>query len=247
MKKLFFVLAVLIGISACSTDLTDIEDRIKNVENQGKNLENQQKELEEKNKKLQEESTTLSEEVRKRQEENEKIRKRLAELEDSLNTVVPKLLSMEFVASDNPLHLIENVKCDIVGDSAVECRILNVTNSKVLIPRFTFQGSVVTIDGVEAESGVTAFDFSKPVVLSVITSKTVKDYTVYVGAYTGLPTVWLETTNHADVAAANYSYSGKIKVVGNTATSMNGILTESNVKFMAVGSIASYPHLYPTG
>ena len=240
MKKLFFVLAVLIGISACSTDLTDIEDRIKNVENQGKNLENQQKELEEKNKKLQEESTTLSEEVKKRQEENEKIRKRLAELEDSLNTVVPKLLSMEFVASDNPLHLIENVKCDIVGDSAVECRILNVTNSKVLIPRFTFQGSVVTIDGIEAESGVTAFDFSKPVVLSVITSKTVKDYTVYVGAYTGLPTVWLETTNHADVAAANYSYSGKIKVVGNTATSMNGILTESNVKFMAVGSIAWY-------
>lgn len=77
MKKLFFVFAVLIGISACSTDLTDIEDRLKNVENQGKNLENQHKELEDENKKLQEESSKLTEEVRKRQEENEKIRKRL--------------------------------------------------------------------------------------------------------------------------------------------------------------------------
>ena len=240
MKKLFFVFAVLIGISACSTDLTDIEDRLKNVENQGKNLENQHKELEDENKKLQEESSKLTEEVRKRQEENEKIRKRLGELEDSLNTVIPKLLSMEFVAADNPLHLIENVKCTIIGDSVVECRILNVTNSKVLIPRFTFQGSVVTINGVEAESGVTAFDFSKPVVLSVITAKSVKDYTVYVGAYTGLPTVWLETTNHSDVVTASTTYSGKIKVVGNTLTSMNGILTESSVKFKAVGSLSWY-------
>ena len=104
----------------------------------------------------------------------------------------------------------------------------------------TFQGSVVTINGVEAESGVTAFDFSKPVVLSVITAKSVKDYTVYVGAYTGLPTVWLETTNHSDVVTASTIYSGKIKVVGNTLTSMNGILTESSVKFKAVGSLSWY-------
>ena len=213
MKKLFFVFAVLIGISACSTDLTDIEDRLKNVENQGKNLENQQKKLEEENKKgFSRRVNQLAEEARKRQEENEKIRKRLGELEDSLNTVIPKLLSMEFVAADNPLHLIENVKCTIIGDSVVECRILNVTNSKVLIPRFTFQGSVVTINGLEAESGVTAFDFSKPVVLSVITPYTVKDYTVYVGAYTGLPTVWLETSNHEDVTLANTNYRGRLKV-----------------------------------
>ena len=239
-KKFLLLLVVISGLCACGTDLTDIEDRLKKVENQGKDLENQHNKLEEENKKLQEESTTLAEEVRKRQEEKEKIRKRLGELEDSLNTVVPKLLSMEFVAADNPLHLIENVKCEIIGDSAVECRILNVTNSKVLIPRFTFQGSVVTINGDEAESGVTAFDFSKPVVLSVITAKAIKDYTVYVGAYTGLPTVWLETSNHSDVAAANQYYGGKIKVVGNTSTSMKGILNESTVKFMAVGPIAWY-------
>ena len=239
MKKLFFIFAVLIGISACSTDLTDIENRIKTVEEQGKNLDNQQKKLEEENNKLQQESNQLAEEAKKRQEENEKIRKRLTEFEDSLNSIA-KLLTLEFVAADNPLQLIENVKGTIIGDSAVECRIPNVTTSKTLIPRFTFQGSVVTINGVEAESGVTAFDFSKPVVLSVITPYTVKDYTVYVGAYTGLPTVWLETSNHDEVTLANTTYRGRLKVAGGTSTSQNGYLSQLNVNFMAVGTVSWY-------
>lgn len=239
MKKLFFIFAVLIGISACSTDLTDIENRIKTVEEQGKNLDNQQKKLEEEKNKLQQESNQLAEEAKKRQEENEKIRKRLTEFEDSLNSIA-KLLTLEFVAADNPLQLIENVKGTIIGDSAVECRIPNVTTSKTLIPRFTFQGSVVTINGVEAESGVTAFDFSKPVVLSVITPYTVKDYTVYVGAYTGLPTVWLETSNHDEVTLANTTYRGRLKVAGGTSTSQNGYLSQLNVNFMAVGTVSWY-------
>ena len=233
MKKLFFVFAVLIGISACSTDLTDIENRIKEVEEQGKNLDNQQKKLEEEKNRLQQESNQLAEEAKKRQEENEKIRKRLTEFEDSLNSIA-KLLTLEFVAADNPLQLIENVRGTIIGDSVVECRISNVTTNKVLVPRFTFQGSVVTINGLEAESGVTAFDFSKPVVLSVITPYTVKDYTVYVGAYTGLPTVWLETSNHEDVTLANTNYRGRLKVAGGTSTSENGYLSQLNVNFMAL-------------
>ena len=238
MKKFFVLFVALLGVCACGTDLTDIENRIKAVEDQGKILDKKNKELEDESKKLQQEGAALTDEVKKRQEENEKIRKRLSELEDSINA--PRLLTMEFVAADNPLLLIENVKCEIIGDSVVECRILNVTNSKILIPRFTFQGSVVTINGVEAESGVTKFDFSKPVVLSIITPKVIKDYTVYVGTYTGLPTVWLETISHDNIVTANLYYNGKIKVVGNSSTSNNGLLTQTNLKFKAVGPLSWY-------
>lgn len=240
MKKLILVTIALIGLISCSTDLSGIEEKLSILEKEGSNLENEYEKAKDASDKLGQESDALEAEVKKRQEENEKIRQQLAALEDSLNTVEPKLLSMEFVAADNPLQLIENVKCEIIGDSAVECRILNITSSKVLIPRFTFQGSVVTINGEEVESGVSMIDFSEPVVLSIITSKTIKDYTVYVGAYTGLPTVWIETNTHKDIDVAGQFYNGKIKMAGNPGTSSNGYITQANAKIMAVGTIYWY-------
>ena len=240
MKKLILVTIALIGLISCSTDLSGIEEKLSILEKEGSNLENEYEKAKDASDKLGQESEALEAEVKKRQEENEKIRQQLAALEDSLNTVEPKLLSMEFVAADNPLQLIENVKCEIIGDSAVECRILNITSSKVLIPRFTFQGSVVTINGEEVESGVSMIDFSEPVVLSIITSKTIKDYTVYVGAYTGLPTVWIETNTHKDIDVAGQFYNGKIKMAGNPGTSSNGYITQANAKIMAVGTIYWY-------
>ena len=240
MKKLVLVTVALIGLISCSTDLSGIEEKLSMLEKEGSNLENKYNKAKDESDRLSQESDALEAEVKKRQEENEKIRQQLAALEDSLNTVEPKLLSMEFVAADNPLQLIENVKCEIIGDSAVECRILNIMSSKVLIPRFTFQGSVVTINGEEVESGVSMIDFSEPVVLSIITSKTIKDYTVYVGAYTGLPTVWMETNTHKDINVAGLFYNGKIKMVGNPGTSSNGYITQANAKIMAVGTIYWY-------
>ena len=192
MKKLFFVFAVLIGISACSTDLTDIEDRIKKLEDQGKSLSDKSKKLEEDGKKLEEEGNQL-------QDENEKLQAEINRLKDSLSTVEPKLLQMEFLAADNPLLLVENAKCDIIGDSIVVCQISNVVRNKLLIPRFRFDGESVKIGSVTAESGVSQFDFSKPIVLSVLTPKKTKDYKIYVNSYTGLATLWIETPNHVGI------------------------------------------------
>ena len=240
MKKLVFVTIALIGLISCSTDLSGIEEKLTGLEKEGANLEKKYDDAKKESERLDKESDALEAEVRKRQEENEKIRQHLLELEDSLNTVEPKLLSMEFVAADNPLQLIENVKCTIIGDSAVECRILNITSSKVLIPRFTFQGSVVTINGEEVESGVSEIDFSQPVVLSIITPKTIKDYTVYVGAYTGLPTVWLETTTHKDIEQSGQYFNGKLKLAATPGTSENAYITQANAKMMIVGPVYWY-------
>lgn len=240
MKKLVFVAVALIGLISCSTDLSGIEEKLTGLEKEGADLEKKYDDAKKESERLDKESDALEAEVRKRQEENEKIRQHLLELEDSLNTVEPKLLSMEFVAADNPLQLIENVKCTIIGDSAVECRILNITSSKVLIPRFTFQGSVVTINGEEVESGVSEIDFSQPVVLSIITPKTIKDYTVYVGAYTGLPTVWLETTTHKDIESSEKFVNGRLKLAATPGTSQNGYVTQANGKIKISGTVYWY-------
>lgn len=239
-KKLALMAIALIGLFSCGTNLSDLEEKLAGLENQGSTLDKQVRDLKDEGDKLNQESEALEAEVRRRQEENEKIRQQLLQLEDNLNTVEPKLLSMEFVAADNPLQLIENVKCEIIGDSAVECRILNLTSNKVLIPRFTFQGSVVTINGKEVESGVSQIDFSQPVVLSIITPKAIKDYTVFVGAYTGLPTVWMETTTHKDIETSNQFFDGNITLAGTPGTSANGYITQANAQIKLVGKVQWY-------
>ena len=240
MKKLFLFLVAVLCFSACKTDLTDIEKRIEEIEKQGKDLEQRNKDLQDQLEQEKQRGDEVSEEARKRQEENEKIQQRIKDLEDSLHYVEPYLYSMEFVAADNPYQLIENTTCTIIGDSAVECRILNITEDKVLIPRFTFQGSAVTINGVEAESGVTQFDFSSPVVLSVITASKIKDYVVCVNSYTGLPSVWLSTNSHVNVANANQYYGGSIKVIDGTKTRAGSSVIKASVKIMGLSPIRWY-------
>lgn len=240
MKKFILFVAAILCFSACKTDLTDIEKRITDVENQGKQLEEANKKLQEQAENLKKRGAELDAEAQKRLEENEKIQKQLQALEDQINYVEPFLNSMEFVAADNPMQLIENTPCTIIGDSAVECRILNITDDKVLIPRFTFTGSVVTINGEEAESGKTQVDFSRPVVLSVITASAIKDYVVTVTAYTGLPTVWLSTNSHVNIANANQYYGGSIKVIDNATTRATGSVTQASVKIMGLSPIKWY-------
>lgn len=240
MKKCILFLGAVLCFSACKTDLTDIEKRIEEIEKQGKNLEQQNQEYQEQLNDLKNQGNQISEEARKRQEENEKIQQQLRELEDSLHYVEPYLYTMEFVAADNPYQLIENTPCTIIGDSVAECRILNITDDRMLIPRFTFQGSVVTINGEEAESGKKAYDFSTPVVLSVITASKIKDYVVYVNSYTGLPSVWLDTNSHVNVANANQYYGGSIKIIDGPKTRAGSGVTKASVKIMGLSPIRWY-------
>ena len=240
MKKCILFLAAVLCFSACKTDLTDIEKRIEEIEKDGKDLEQRNKDLQDQIDNLKRQGDEISEEARRRQEENEKIQQRIKELGDSLQYVEPFLYTMDFVAADNPYQLIENTPCTIIGDSAVECRILNITDDKVLIPRFTYQGSVVTINGVEAESGKTQFDFSSPVVLSVITASDIKDYEVCVNSYTGLPSVWLETNSHVNVANANQYYGGSIKIINGSRTRANSSVIKASVKIMGISPIRWY-------
>lgn len=52
----------------------------------------------------------------------------------------PWVISMEFDAKDNPVQLIEDVKCTIEGDSVITCWIPHIVDNKCLIPRYVIDG-----------------------------------------------------------------------------------------------------------
>ena len=181
---------------------------------------------------LVEEWNTLQELINLSQEE-------LNKLEAKINQKDPKLLHFEFLASENPMQLVENAECEIIGDSVVECRILNVMSAKSLIPRFSFIGDYVTIGGRQAVSSKTALDFSSERALVVHSGDKTKEYTVIVSAYTGLPTLWAET-NGRMLSEANHYYKATVSLVDNAGYGGTGGLSETSARLMALGTLRYY-------
>lgn len=67
------------------------------------------------------------------------------------------------------------------------------TNVTALVAEFTLdQEAVVTVGDVVQESGVTANDFTEPVVYTVTNEKGAHDYTVHVGDWRDIPSVFME-------------------------------------------------------
>ena len=161
---------------------------------------------------------------------------KIDELNERINQTEPKLLHMEFLASDNPMQLVEDAECVIVGDSTVGCRILNIANAKSLIPRFRFNGDYVTIGGKKAKSGETAFDFRSEKILVVHSGEKTKEYTVTVSAYTGLPTLWAETKDRK-LKESNLYYEATISLTDNAGYGSQSGLAETAGKMMAEGEL----------
>jgi len=164
----------------------------------------------------------------------------LDSLQAVLQIVEPQLLHVEFLASDNPLQLVENVDCEILGDSAIECRITNIMSSKVLIPRFRFQGDYVTISGRRAVSGVSSYDFSSTLVLKVYSGALTKSYTFSVSSYTGLPTLWVETSGRMNITVADQYYTTKTRLSALNEAGGYGGLAETVNQIKAVGTVRWY-------
>ena len=171
------------------------------------------------------------------------VQEKIDELNETINQTEPKLLHMEFLASENPMQLVEDAECVIVGDSAVGCRILNIMNAKSLIPRFRFNGDYVTIGGQKAISSETAFDFSSEQILVVHSGEKTKEYTVAVSAYTGLPTLWTETKDRK-LKKANLYYDATISLTSNAGYGSRSGLTETLAetagRMMAQGELRYY-------
>ena len=140
--------------------------------------------------------------------------------------VVPRLLTMEFKAEDNPVQLFEDVGCTIVGDSVVECWLPSIVDNKQLVARFTIDGDEVTIGGELAMSGNTRHDYKTPQKLTVMAAREEKDYSVYVHAFTGLPVLWIETKERAEVMSKEEYVDAKFRLVEDVVTRSAGDVVE---------------------
>ena len=162
MKKIFIPILLLVCLSGCEEDLTSYYDRLLLRENANDSLKNENAKVERENDAQAKWNAALEEMNARVALESEELARKLDSLEQTLVVPVePKLLTIEFIMDENPI-LPENVPCKIIGDSLIECWIPLLTPEKYLIPRFTFDGTLVTINGMEAISGVSMFDFRKP-------------------------------------------------------------------------------------
>lgn len=153
-----------------------------------------------------------------------------------INTVDPVLLSMTFLASDNPKHIDSDVKSEIIGDSIVDCWIPGIQEDKKLIPNFTYEGDSVVVDNTKIISSKTIINFRRPFKLSVLSGNKARTYTVYVHTYTGLPILWIDTKNHQQITS-KYSYlDAHMKLAEDVVTRSAGDIVEADLQIKGRGN-----------
>ena len=144
-----------------------------------------------------------------------------------------RLARLEFLATDNPALLVDDVVCDITGDSVAECWVPHVMECKRLVPRITIESadSLCTqvrlfADGMEMGSGTTAVDFARPVTLTLMPGTADpfqrRNYTVLVHAFTGLPVLWVETEGRAAAMSKEEYVRATFRLVEDVVTRSPG-------------------------
>lgn len=221
MRKCLFSVIALCCLLACSSEIDNIKKEITDLEEQARQLQRQQDSIKKVNDQTQQNIDKTQDEIDKTLWDINKV----------------SLLYFEFLHEDNPFQLVEDTRCEITGDSIV-CWVSNIMPNKVLKPRFSFQGKSLTIDGKPAESGVTSFDFGKPLKLTISSDLQSKDYEVYVHSYTGLPVVWLTTAKRENISVSEKIYQGTVKIMENARTRKPGDMIEDIAKMKAVGPVS---------
>ena len=228
MKKTFLVCLMALSFAACSEDLTDYDTRIENREKANEALKKKNDELASANDALAKRNADIAAMNARLKLEGEELLNKLKALEDATRPKAePKLLTIEFVAADNAL-LSQNVAGEVVGDSVVEVWLPSIMKDKFLIPRFTFDGTLVTINEQEAESGVSMFDFTKPV-----ESLT---YTMYVHAFTGLPLLYIDIAGRQEVTSKDYYLDASLRLVEDVRTRAAGDVVSAPVHIKGRGN-----------
>lgn len=131
----------------------------------------------------------------------------------------PRIVSFTFFSELNYLQIVEDVECEIIGDSIIECWIPNILDDKKLMPSFTFNGTNVLLDSTEVRSNESRYDFSKPVQLRVLSDNgNSKDYVINVYSFTGLPIIWIDTNNHEEITSKEEYVDATYRITENVNT-----------------------------
>ena len=149
----------------------------------------------------------------------------------------PRIVQMEFLMDDNPLQLISNISCEIVGDSVITCRVPYLMKNKFLIPRISVEGGgTFTIGEQSIVSGETRYDFSKPVELKVLKGELESHYKVYVHSFTGLPVMWIDTDGRQNITSKEEYLHAKFRLEENVITRAPGDIIEKDVSVRGRGN-----------
>lgn len=155
--------------------------------------------------------------------------------EEAKPDIEPRLTGMWFYADKNPLQLIESQKCEIVGDSLIECWIPNIVENKTLVASFEFIGTQLFLDDVLVEKGEASFDISKPTTLKVYQEDKERTYKVSIHSFTGLPIAWLDTEERKEITSKEEYIKAHIRIVEDTYSVEGGDL-DSDVKVKGRGN-----------
>lgn len=236
MKKYFLPILLLLFLSGCKEDLTDYFNRVDSREAANESLRKENAELEKQNDAQARWNAAIAEMYARLELESEELADRLRILEEEISAPSePKLQKIEFLATDN-IVLSENLSCEIIGDSLIECWIPSLSIEKNLIPHFTFDGTLVTINGMEARSSVSMFDFNEPVNLTIHTSAKTKNYIMYVHAFTGLPVMWINTAGGAPIISRDYYINAHMKLKEDVRTRAPGDVLEADLQIKGRGN-----------
>ena len=131
------------------------------------------------------------------------------ELQYTSNT----LSEFKFLSKNNPTSVINDVTAVIEGN---EIKVSSPFISSVtgLVATFKSNGYKVMVKGVEQESGITANDYSSPVIYRVVDQNgNANEYKVTV-LYSGLPIVFVDTPNSVPITSKEeWTEDTKIKIV----------------------------------
>ena len=80
------------------------------------------------------------------------------------------------------------------------------------------------------------FDFKAPVGLIIQGDTIQKKYKVFVISFTGLPIIWIETPDRAEIVSKEEYLSGSFKLVENVRTRSAGDIVEAGVNIKGRGN-----------
>ena len=236
MKKIIYPILLLLCLSACKEDLSDYFTRMDRREAANDSLRKENEALEKANEAQARWNEALAEMNSRLKLESDELQRKLDSLEATLVHVQkPKLRQIEFVKDENP-SLPSNVSCEIIGDSVIECWLPMVTPEKLLIPRFTFDGTLVTINDEKAISGQSMFDFKAPVKVTVHTSETSNDYLMYVHSSTGLPVMRINTEGGMPITTKEYYINAHMTLTEDVRTRAAGDVLEADLQIKGRGN-----------
>ena len=110
----------------------------------------------------------------------------------SSNPAVPRLLSFSLLAQDNP-ELDADLEF-VITSSTANARLPKPVSVKSLVPSFTIEGSLVTVNGQPQTSNESTQDFTQKLSYSVSNGKgESRSYEIDLNRFTGLPIVYLTT------------------------------------------------------